>query len=286
MRFVLTLILLAAVISFPATRRDTVILIGFSILGEVINNDVSPKYTGSEIITSFAGSGTITNQILMGVPAQVAIVAAPWDKQRLSHLIDNSFTLPHNGILNRSPMVFAVQKGNPKKLRDFNDLTDRNDIKIIQADPALSGGAKWALLALTSFSLSHNRDPKNDLRSLKNNTVSFASSSRAALTQLAQGFGDVLVTYEVEVDRNKFDIVYPPRTIYTVHHVVPIAREINEKNRANVEALLELLFSSQDIYRGRGFRGAEPLPNELPLPLPEYEWKEIFTSVIDPFLNE
>jgi hypothetical protein len=68
--------------------------------------------------------------------------------------------------------------------------------------------------------------------------------------------------------------------------VVPIRREINEQNRRNVEILLDLLFSSQDIYRGKGFRGAEPLPNELPLALPAYEWKELFISVIEPFLNE
>jgi len=285
-RLVLALIILIALVSLPLPRRDTVILIGFSILGEVINNDISPKFDGAELITSFAGSGTITNQILMGVPAQIAIVAAPWDKERLSHLSDNSFTLPHRGVLNRSPLVFAVQKGNPKKIEDFDDLIDRTDIKVIQADPALSGGAKWALLAVTSYSLSNSRNPKADLINLKNNTVSFASSSRAALTQLAQGFGDVLVTYEVEVDRKKFDIVYPPRTIYTEHHVIPIKREINQKNFENTKKLLDLLFSSQDIYRGKGFRGAEPLPNELPLPLPHYEWKEMFTSVIDPFLNE
>lgn len=286
MRIGLILLLIASLVLFPSLKRETVTLIGFSILGEVINNDIAPKFKDAELITSFAGSGTITNQILMGVPAQVAIVAAPWDKERLLHLKDNSFELPHGGVLNRSPLVFAVQKGNPKKIRDFEDLIDRNDIKVIQADPTLSGGAKWALLALVSFSKSHNRKANEDLFTLKKNTVSFASSARAALTQLSQGFGDVLVTYEVEVDRKKFDIVYPTRTIYTEHHVVPIKREINEKNRDNTKKLLDLLFSAQDIYRGKGFRGAEPLPNELPQPLPHYEWKEIFTSVIDPFLNE
>lgn len=275
-----------ALVYFPWSKRDTVVLSGFSILGEVVNQDIAPKFTQAELITSFAGSGTITNQILMGVPAQVVILAAPWDKERLSHLMDTSFKLPHNGVLNRSPLVFAVQKGNPKKIQDFDDLIDRQEIEVIQADPALSGGAKWALLAFTSYSLSKKRNPNEDLRKLKNNTVSFASSSRAALTQLAQKLGDVLVTYEVEVDRRKFDIVYPPRTIYTEHHVVPISREISEQNRRNVEILLDLLFSSQEIYRGKGFRGAEPLPNELPLSLPMYEWKELFVSVIDPFLNE
>src|SRR5206468_9190738 len=103
-----------------------------------------------EFITSFAGSGTITNQITLGVPAQVALLALELDAGRLAKagvIPPGSWRrLPHGGVVNRTPFVLVVRKGNPKRIHDFADLA-RPGVKVVHPDPLTSGGANWAILA-------------------------------------------------------------------------------------------------------------------------------------------
>src|SRR5690606_31942632 len=113
----------------PGNRRSaprTLVVYGFSILSEAINQGIFPAFadewkarTGEtvELVSSFAGSGTITNQILLGVPAQVALLSSELDGWRL---VDGGAlsgptwqTLPHGGVINRTPFVILVRPGNP-----------------------------------------------------------------------------------------------------------------------------------------------------------------------------
>jgi len=140
-------------------RPRTVVFYGFSILGEAMNQAILPEFarrwherTGEriEFVTSFAGSGTITNQLTMGVPAQVALLALELDADRLAKagvIPPGSWRrLPHGGVVNRTPFVLVVRKGNPKRIRDFADLA-RPGVKVVHPDPLTSGGANWAILA-------------------------------------------------------------------------------------------------------------------------------------------
>src|SRR5436309_590018 len=142
----------------PARPR-TVVFYGFSILGEALNEDVLPEFargwrqrTGErvEFITSFAGSGTITNQLTMGVPAQVALLSLELDADRLAKagvIPPGSWRrLPHGGVVNRTPFVLVVRKGNPRGIHGFADLA-RPGVKVVHPDPLTSGGANWAILA-------------------------------------------------------------------------------------------------------------------------------------------
>lgn len=113
------------------TRTRTLVLYGFSILGEVMNEGVFPAFqtkwrrrAGEEVefISSFASSGTITNQMILGVPAQVAILSLELDALRL---VDRRVVrgptwrdLPHKGVLNRTPFIIMVRPGNPRQIRD------------------------------------------------------------------------------------------------------------------------------------------------------------------------
>src|SRR5438046_2219119 len=134
-------------------------LYGFSIMKESLEKATYPAFSakwkqehGVEVrfTSSFAGSETITNQILQGVKAQIAILSIERDAQRLKQggfTTSDWHNLPQKGIVNKTPFVILVRKGNPKGIHDFADL-GKPGIKLIHPDPISSGGAQWSLLAM------------------------------------------------------------------------------------------------------------------------------------------
>ncbi len=261
----------------PAPTR-TLIFFGFSILGEVMNHGVFPAFqrewerkTGEkvEFISSFAGSGTVRNQVRMGVPAHVALLSLELDAKQLAeaHVIppDSWRALPEQGVVNRTPFVLLTRPGNPMKIRDFSDLA-RPGVKIVHPDPMTSGGANWAILAEYGAGFREHPDVgdagKDLLVGIWRNIVAQSSSARAARTQFENGFGDVLVTYEQELlydqQRGKLrgEIIYPRRTILSEHTLVVVPRNVHPQDRALVKAFVEFLWSdsAQRIFVQHGFR--------------------------------
>ena len=259
-----------------AKSSRTIVVYGFSILAEVMNQGIFPAFssewedsTGEKVnfISSFAGSGTITNQIIMGVPAEVAILSLELDAMRLldkNILTDSSWKdLPNKGVLNLTPFIFLVRPGNPKNIKDFSDL-GRSGIGIVHPDPLTSGGAQWAILAeYGSASLNENKsNAYSQLLSIWKNVVAQAASARAARTQFENGFGDVLVTYEQEAlfdksrGRLSADIIYPKSTILSEHTVVVVSKNISDKQKELVDAFTNFLWSetAQRIFVKFGFR--------------------------------
>jgi sulfate/thiosulfate transport system substrate-binding protein len=264
----------------------TIVFYGFSILGEVMNQEVFPTFqedwyqrTGEriEFITSFSGSGTITNQLIMGVPAQMALLSLELDAQRLA---DAGVTpprswhrLPQNGVVNRTPFIILVRPGNPKRIRDFKDLA-RPGIRIVHPDPMTSGGANWAIVA--EFGAGVRQYPNTPdagyglLRGIWGNVAAQAASARAARTQFENGFGDALITYEQEVlwdkarGRLRGEIVYPRSTILSEHTLVKIERNIKPDERDLVDGLAEFLWSerAQRAFVEHGFRSIDDTLNE------------------------
>jgi sulfate/thiosulfate-binding protein len=259
-----------------ATR--TIVVYGFSILGEVISEGIFPAFQKEwkrmqgedvEFASSFAGSGTITNQMILGVPAEVAILSLELDALRLLEagvLKQPTWRrLPYEGVLNRTPFVILVRRGNPKKIRSFDDLT-RLGIGVVHPDPLTSGGANWAILAEYGAAARKAADPDDAGRRLLlgiwRNVVAQAASARAARTQFENGFGDALITYEQEALRDlsfgklKLDIVYPRSTIFSEHIVAVIDKNMDRSQRALVDAFVDFLWSdqAQAIFVEYGFR--------------------------------
>src|SRR5688572_27452969 len=279
----------------------TVVFYGFSILGEVMNQDAFPAFqrewqakTGErvELVSSFAGSGTITNQLIMGVPAQMALLSLELDAQRLA---DAGVTapeswrqLPNQGVVNRTPFIILVRPGNPKGIRDFMDLA-RPGVQVVHPDPMTSGGANWAIIAEYGAGMrARPNDPNAGyelLLGIWRNVVAQAASARAARTQFEHGFGDALITYEQEVLRDralgrlKGQIIYPRSTISSEHTLVEIKRNIEPEDRALVDAFVAFLWSepAQRIFVEHGFRSVDDRLNaENPN----------FGKITDPFLIE
>src|SRR5262245_7876651 len=262
----------------------TIVFYGFSILGEVINKGVFPEFQRQwkeshrervEIVSSFAGSGTITNQVILGVPAHLALLSLELDADKLADaqvLPAGSWKkFPFEGVVNRTPFVILVRPGNPKGIRDFADLA-KPGVKIVHPDPLTSGGANWAIVAEYGAGARHASDPTSGghdmLLGVWKNVVAQAASARAARTQFENGFGDALVTYEQEaiydLSQGKLqgEVVYPRSTVLSEHTLVRVDRNISRREKDLVDAFSTFLFSedAQRIFVRYGFRSVlEPL---------------------------
>jgi sulfate/thiosulfate transport system substrate-binding protein len=281
-------------------RPRTVIVYGFSILGEAMNGAVLPEFarrwqarTGErvEFVTAFAGSGTVTNQLILGVPAHLALLSLELDAERLAGagvVAPGSWRrLPWGGVVNRTPFVLLVRPGNPKGIHDFADLA-RPGVRVVHPDPLTSGGANWALLA--EYGAAARRAPGHEraagtraLAGVWANVVAQAASARAARTQFENGFGDALVTYEQDAlgkpgsGAPRWQVVYPRSTVLSEHTLVVVDKNVAAGDRALVGALVEFLWSepAQRLFVGHGFRSVrEELNRENPG----------FGRIEDPFL--
>jgi sulfate/thiosulfate transport system substrate-binding protein len=275
------LLLYAAWPWLPFSRKKsapTLVFYGFSILGDAMNQGIFPAFQKHWIAeghepaafrSSFAGSGTITNQILLGAPAQLALLSLESDADRLAdaHVLSPGSwkSLPEGGVVNRTPFVIFVRKGNPLEIRDFADLA-RDGVRIVHPDPLTSGGANWAIVAEygAGFREAGGGAAAGEalLSGIWNNVAAQAASARAARTQFENGFGDALITYEQEAlydqsrGRFKSEVVLPRRTILSEHTLVVIDKNIRKADRALVDAFTRFLWSeeAQRIFIRYGFR--------------------------------
>jgi sulfate transport system substrate-binding protein len=286
---------------FPwrVAKPRTIIFYGFSILGEAMNQGIFPTFqkqwkekTGEEVefISSFAGSGTVANQLIMGVPAHLALLSLESDAQRLSNagvVEPQSWRrLPYRGVVNRTPFVILVRPGNPKSIHDYSDLT-RPGVGVVHPDPLTSGGAKWAIVAEYGAG-ARNRPAESQagydiLLGIWRNVIAQAHSARAARTQFENGFGDALITYEQEalydLSRGKraVEIIYPRATILSEHTLAALDRNIAAEERERINAFVAFLWSetAQRIFVKYGFRSVEERLNES---------NPAFGKIADPFL--
>jgi sulfate transport system substrate-binding protein len=248
----------------------TITLYAFSIMKESLEKAVFPGFTAKwkqqhgqvvQFQSSFAGSETITNQILRGAPADVAILSIERDAQRLQKdgfVTSDWHSLPGRGIVNKTPFVIIVRRGNPKRIHDFSDLA-KPGIRLIHPDPVSSGGAQWSVLAIYGSELKktekeseeadHGRALKT-LRAIWANVISTPGSAREARTTFELGNGDALVTYELEgllmKDANApIEIVVPPATIFSEHPAVVIDKNMTAGKRQVVDAFMQYLWSDE-----------------------------------------
>jgi sulfate/thiosulfate-binding protein len=272
--------LLAISACLPKSTSDTgsginITVYGFSIMKESLEKAIYPAFIakwkqehGQDVhfTSSFAGSETVTNQILQGVKAQVAILSIERDAQRLKDHQDVTSdwrTLPQNGIVNKTPFVILVRKGNPKGIHDFPDLA-KAGIKLIHPDPVSSGGAQWSILAIYGSELVKSEKESGEadraralqmLQAIWRNVISTPSSAREARTQFESGYGDALVTYELDALLMKqgnakvdADVVIPEATILSEHPAVVIDRNVSASDRPVIDAFMQYLWS-EDAQR-------------------------------------
>jgi len=288
----LALVLLVSFVALTGCRRrasdkedTTITLYGFSVVKEPLENEIFPLFekqwlekTGQQIhfASSYAGSEIVTNQIVNGVETDVAILSIERNAQRLLQpLVTHSDWrwLPNGGIVNRTPMVIVVRQGNPKRIRDFNDLT-KPGVRVIHCDPTSSGAGQWSLVAVYGSEVikAQKRDGRHDvrldnpaaqalLRQLWKNVIATPESARAARTQFEQKEGDALITYEMEAlqmrSKNQpVEIITPPATVLCEHPVVIVDHLLTPPKYALVELFVRSLWDrpAQQAWTRAGFR--------------------------------
>lgn len=249
---------------------QTITVYGFSIMKEALEKEIYPAFAakwkaehGEDVhfVSSFAGSETVTNQILQGAPADVAILSIERDVDRLiqaGHVPKDWYVTPQKGIVNKTPFVILVRQGNPKGIRDFPDLA-RAGVRIIHPDPVSSGGAQWSILSIYGSELKKSelengsQNPARALQTLQaiwKNVISTPGSAREARTQFETGYGDALITYELEGLLMKqagqpIEIVVPKSTIFSEHPLAIVDRNVTADERPVIEAFRNFLWTDQ-----------------------------------------
>ena len=277
-RLLLFLVLLLLSVAVPGclpkppteSGGTTITLYGFSVMKEPLEKAIYSGFAARwkqehgedvRVTSSFAGSETVTNQILQGVRAEVGIFSIDRDPQRLKDkgFVTNDWhTSPHQGVINKTPFVIIVRKGNPKGIHDFADL-GKPGIRLIHPDPISSGGAQWSILAIYGSELfksqKENAEPDTaralqTLRAVWKNVISTPGSAREARTTFELGNGDALVTYELEGLLMKqanapIEVVVPSSTIFSEHPAVIIDRNVSAEKRPLIEAFMNYLWSDE-----------------------------------------
>ena len=259
--------------SSTTTRKGgerNITIYGFSVMKEAMDKEVLPGFAAKwkreqgedvKFTSSYAGSETIAQQILQGVKAQVGIFSIERDVARLAEkgfVTSNWKGLPFGGIVNKTPFVILVRKGNPKGIHDFADLA-KSGVRLIHPDPDSSGGAQWSILAIYGSELKKSEAESGSadqvralglLKSVWSRVLSTPDSARAARTQFETGYGDALITYELEGLLMKeagadVEMVVPRSTIFSEHPAVVIDRNVTADERPLVEAFMQYLWSDE-----------------------------------------
>ncbi|WP_019449947.1 sulfate ABC transporter substrate-binding protein [Cupriavidus sp. BIS7] len=210
---------------------------------------------------SHGGSGKQARSVIDGLDADVVTLALGYDIDAIADkgLIkpDWQKRLPHNASPYTSTIVFLVHKGNPKQIKDWNDLI-KPGVQVITPNPKTSGGARWNYLAAWGYAL---RQPGgNEARAkefvgalLKNVPVLDSGARGATTTFVERGLGDVLIAWEneailavKELGPDKFDIVAPSVSILAEPPVAVVDKVVDKKGtRKAAEAYLQFLYTDE-----------------------------------------
>ena len=245
-------------------------------------NQVFAKYwkdkTGQVVTVkqSHGGSGKQARSIIDGIDADVATLALAGDIDALvqhgGHLAANwQQRLPHGSAPYTSTIVFLVRKGNPKGVKDWDDLV-RPDIKIITPNPKTSGGARWNYLAAWAFAerqYGSAEKARDFVRQLYRNVPVLDSGARGStITFVQRGVGDVLLAWENEAflalkefGPNKVEIVVPSLSILAQPSVAVLDKVVDKKGTRTVaQAYLQHLYSpeGQRIAAKHHYRPTDP----------------------------
>jgi len=209
---------------------------------------------------SHGGSGKQARAVIDGLEADVVTLALSYDIDAIaekSQLLPKNWQsrLPNNSAPYISTIVFLVRKGNPKGIKDWNDLVQPG-ISVITPNPKTSGGARWNYLAAWAYALkAYNGDEakvKEFVARLYKNVPVLDSGARGSTTTFAQrGIGDVLISWEneaflaqQELGRDQFEIVIPSLSILAEPPVALVDKNADKhKTRKAAEAYLEWLYS-------------------------------------------
>ncbi len=230
--------------------------------------------TGQTVVVkqSHGGSGSQARSVIDGLQADVVTLALAYDADAVQKagLIAPGWQsrLDHNSSPYTSTIVFLVRQGNPKHIRDWDDLV-RPDVSVITPNPKTSGGARWNYLAAWGYGLKKYGGDEARARDfvsrLYHNVPVLDSGARGATTTFVQrGMGDVLISWENEallavakLGKGQVEVVMPSVSILAEPPVALVDKVVDQRGTREVaEAYLQYLYSpeGQDIAARNYYR--------------------------------
>ncbi|HEX5803119.1 MAG TPA: sulfate ABC transporter substrate-binding protein [Azospira sp.] len=231
-------------------------------------NPLFAKYwkakTGDNVLISqsHGGAGKQARAVIDGLEADVVTLALAYDIDAIAEKsgklpADWQKRLPHNSSPYTSTIVFLVRKGNPKGIKDWDDLV-KPGVQVITPNPKTSGGARWNYLAAWGFALKKFGNSEEKAQEfvgklLKNVPVLDSGARGATNTFVQRGLGDVLLAWENEaflsineLGPDKFEIVVPTISILAEPPVTVVDAVTRKRGTAKVaQAYLEYLYSAE-----------------------------------------
>lgn len=236
---------------------------------------------------SHSGSGKQARAVIDGLEADVVTLALAYDIDAISEkskLIDKDWQkrLPQNSTPYTSTIVFLVRKGNPKGIKDWDDLI-KPGVSIVTPNPKTSGGARWNYLAAWGYALKKNNNDqakaKDFVTKLFRNVPVLDTGARGATTTFVQrGIGDVLIAWENEAllslkdSPDKFELVAPSISILAEPPVSWVDKVVKRHGTEEAaKAYLNFLYTpegqeigAKNFYRPRSQEVAQKYADKFP----------------------
>ncbi|QBQ15014.1 sulfate ABC transporter substrate-binding protein [Acinetobacter haemolyticus] len=210
---------------------------------------------------SHGGSGKQARAVIDGLQADVVTLALANDIDEIANagLIRKDWQkqFRDNSAPYTSTVVFLVRKGNPKNIRDWNDLT-KDGVEIITPNPKMGGAPRWIYLSAWGYALKqpagNDAKARELVKKIYHNVKVLDSGARGSLTTFAErGIGDVLLSWENEallatqgLGKDKFEIIYPSISILAEPSVAIVDKTVDKNgNRQLARGYLNFLYSPQ-----------------------------------------
>jgi sulfate transport system substrate-binding protein len=269
-----------------AAKQVTLLNVSYDPTRELYKayNDAFARYwkekTGDELLVqmSHGGAGAQARAVIDGLPADVVTLALAYDIDEIASrtgLFPQNWQtrLPHNSSPYTSTIVFLVRKGNPKNIKDWNDLV-RDDVEVITPNPKTSGGARWNYLAAWAFALQRELGDLGKLKTagssqeveaaqgkarefvtklFKNVPVLDTGARGSTTTFVQREIGDVLLAWENEaflsvneLGPDKLEIVLPSLSILAEPPVTVVDKRAEEHGNSELaKEYLQYLYSPE-----------------------------------------
>jgi sulfate transport system substrate-binding protein len=240
------------------------------------------------ISQSHGGSGKQARSVLDGLQADVVTLALAYDIDVLAekaNLVPKNWQsrLPNNSTPYTSTIVFLVRKGNPKHIKDWEDLV-KPGIGVITPNPKTSGGARWSYLAAWGYALKKNNGDEKKAQEIvtkvyKNVPVLDSGARGSTTTFVQRGIGDVLLSWENEaylalnqLGKDKFEIVTPSISILAEPPVSIVDKVAAKRGTTEIaKAYLQFLYSEEgqeigakNYYRPQSAAALAKYANQFP----------------------